>query len=81
MALIATAAIAGRLVFVGGTWRPGVLAQVAVSDKRPDVFRNGNLGIFGEFEHDQPPTIDVLTTGATGAAEVYLDLIQIRAGR
>lgn len=79
--LVAANALAGRLVFVGGTWRPGCLAQDSVSDKRPIFFRKGNLGIWGEFEHDQPPTIDILTTAATGAAEIYLDLIQIRAGR
>lgn len=70
-----------RLVFVGGTWRPGIMGGHSIYDIRPPMFRNGGLGVWGEFEFDQPPTIDYLTNGATGALQVFLDLIQIRSGR
>lgn len=73
--------IAARLSFVGGAWRPGIIAGVSMIDRRPEIFRNGKLGIWGEFEFDQPPTCDYLTIGATGAIQVFLDLIQLREGR
>lgn len=80
-ALFATAALCGRLNFVGGAWRPGVLAHNLVEDNRPEIFRRGNLGVLGSFDFETPPTIDVLTTGATGASVVLLDLVQTREGR
>lgn len=73
--------IASRFVFVGGSWRPGMLGKGNLSDKRPSIFRRGQLGVWGEFEFDQLPTVDLLASGATGAVELYLDLLQIRAGR
>ena len=76
-----TSLIAARLVFVGESWRPGVLGQKAYSDDRPKIFEKGNLGTFGEFEFDQPPTIDFLASAADTSEEVWLDLVQVRAGR
>lgn len=72
--------IAARLVFVGGTWRPGCPITLDVESEEPDVFRNGLLGSWGEFEFDQPPTVDLLMK-TVGPPEIYLDLIQVRAGR
>ncbi len=77
----ATALLATRLVFVGGAWRPGVIGGASLTDNRPKLFRYGNIGSFGEFEFDQPPTIDYFATGATGALQILLDIIQIRSGR
>jgi len=45
------------------------------------MFRKGKFGVFGEFEFDQPPSVDLLQTAACDDCELYLDLIQIRAGR
>jgi len=73
--------LAARLVFVGGGWRPGVVAGAIAADPGIPMFRNGAFGLFGEFEFDQPPSIDLLGTGVTSTEEVYLDLIQIRVGR
>lgn len=73
--------VASRLVFVGGTWRPGILGGMRVYQVQPKVFRRGEWGIWGEFEYDQPPTIDYISAGATGAIQVFLDLLQLRAGR
>jgi len=74
-------AIAARLVFVGGTWRPGCIGQASYEARRPSLFRYGNLGVWGEFEFDQPPTVDFLAAAADTSEEVWLDLIQVRAGR
>lgn len=69
--------IAARLVFVGGTWRPGVIGCDAAEDIVPDIFRRGNLGIWGEFTHDQPPTVDFLSVSADTSETVWLDLIKV----
>ena len=76
-----TALLAARLVFVGGTWRPGVPAGAIAGDPGIPMFRNGAMGLFGEFEFDQPPSVDLIGTGVTSTEEVYLDLIQVREGR
>ena len=73
-------ATAFRLVFVGASHRPGGLG--AVSDLASDVAgqRYGGWGVWGEFEHDAPPTVDFLATGADASQIVHLDLVQTRAG-
>ena len=81
MRAIGTALLAARLVFIGYGWRPGVPACAVLGDGEVHAFRKGKFGAFGEFEFDQPPTIDLLGTGVTSTEEIYLDLIQIRAGR
>jgi len=68
--------IAGRLVFVGLPWRPGVTADTSLTIARSRYFRFGNLGIWGEFTHDQPPTIDLLVA-ASASAIVFLDLVRL----
>jgi len=73
--------VAARVVFVGGTgWRPGVLGCDLVGDLQSEIFRNGNFGVFGEFEDTDPPTIDFLSVVADTAEVLYLDLIQVREG-
>lgn len=70
--------VAARLVFPGGganAWRPGVPACVAIGTKDADYFRFGQMGVFGTFDQDNPPTLDVL--GVTNTAQVLtFDLIK-----
>ena len=68
--------IAARLVFVGGMWRPGCIGSDHVSDLSPEIFRHGALGVWGEFEHAQPPTVDFLSISADTSQVVYLDLVK-----
>jgi len=68
--------IAARLVFVGGTWRPGTLGCDAATDLNDPIFRRGRLGVLGEFRHDQPPTVDFLSVSADTSEVVWLDLIK-----
>lgn len=81
MRMYGTGYIAGRLVFVGGTWRPGVPAAGAFNAADIRLFRRGRSGPFGEFEFDQPPSVDILSDRAVTAQTFALDLIQVRAGR
>lgn len=73
--------IAARLLFVGQVWRPGVLGVRTETAQYDKIFRMGNMGVFGEFEFDQPPQVEFLASAADTSEEVYLDLIQVRAGR
>lgn len=75
--------VAARLVFVGegaAGWRPGVLGTDLETDLEHPMFRYGQLGVFGEFEDTDPPTVDFLSVSADAAESVHLDLIQVRAG-
>lgn len=66
---------AARLVFIGGTFRPGVPTNSSVSTNRASGFRMGRYGVFGEFDTNQPPTVDCL--GITDTAQAFiLDLIK-----
>jgi hypothetical protein len=81
MAYKSATAIAARLVFIGGKWRPGCIAKSDYNRYEPAMFRLGQMGVFGEFEFDQPPTVDFLANAADSSQEIWLDLIQVREGR
>lgn len=81
MRAFGTNLLAARLVLIGYSWRPGCPAGVNINATIAYKFRYGAFGVLGEFEFDQPPSVDLIGTGVTAAEEVYLDLIQIRAGR
>lgn len=72
--------IAARAVFVGFGNRPGALGSDALSDLQSYLFRYGELGVFGEFEDTEPPTMDCLAVSADATQEFWLDLIQLRKG-
>lgn len=72
--------VAARLVFIGGVWRPGCLGCDAQTDLDWYGFRGGVMGVFGEFEDTDPPSVDFLSVSADTAQDVQLDLIQMRAG-
>jgi len=73
--------IAARLLFVGETWRPGCMCSPSILSRNDYGFRLGRPGVLGEFEFDQPPQIEILSDGTGTSQEVFLDLIQVRAGR
>lgn len=80
MQAISAGMLAARFVFVGQAWRPGVLGCDLISDQIHPMFRMGGMGVFGEFEDTDPPTIDVLAVSADATQEFYIDLIQVREG-
>jgi hypothetical protein len=68
--------VAARLVFPEQVARPGVLAVNALADQDPYWTRFGRMGVFGEFPHTNPPTLDCL--GVTDTSQVILlDLIRV----
>lgn len=67
--------VAARLVFIAAAFRPGVPAETAQANNYFPWTRMGAMGVLGQFDIDQPPTIDCL--GATDATQSFiLDLIQ-----
>jgi len=67
---------AARLVLSGFSWRPGCVGADAYGDLVHPCFRAGQLGIWGSFPHDIPPTVDFLSISADTSQEVWLDLIK-----
>lgn len=68
--------IAGRLVFVGQVPRPGVLGVTTIGNVDNYWTRFGRIGVWGEFPHTTPPTIDILG-GVAAAQNGVLDLIKV----
>jgi len=67
-----------RLIFVAGGPRPGSLS--ALNDQGPEVMgaRLGMWGGWGQFDTNQPPTLEILSLGGAGTAQVlYLDIIRV----
>lgn len=77
LAANSTTMLAARIVFVGGVYRPGVVATPALGIDTYYRFRYGNLGVFGEFDHNLVPTIEVFCSAADTAQDFYLDLVKI----
>jgi len=70
-----------RFCPVGQYARPGAIGFDTYQDLEPARFRYGKAGVWFEFEHDQPPTIELNSLSADTALSLWMDLIQIRAGR
>lgn len=69
--------VAARIAFIGAAYRPGVIGDTGPATNLMPIARNGGLGVFGQFNVDQPPTVDFL--GATDTSETVLfDLIKVK---
>jgi len=66
-----------RLVFPAGKWRPGGLGSALASSAEPPEQRYGNFGIWDQFNHNAPPTLDILCTAADAAQTGVLDLLKV----
>lgn len=75
MSVLATDGTLGRLIFPGLPWRPGVVVNEDETTDDNMMFRMGRAGVFGTFDLNQPPQLEVFG-GADTAQVVYLDLIQ-----
>lgn len=67
-----------RLIFVAGGPRPGSVSSL--NDNGADVMgaRLGGWGIWGQFDTNQPPTLEVLSIAGAGTAQVlYLDIVRV----
>lgn len=70
-----------RFVFKQAGYRPGAIGQATVGTRLNPVFRNGGLGIWGQFENLTPPSMDVLCNAGDTAFAGVLDLVQVASAR
>jgi len=77
MRAISAGLVAARAVLRGGAWRPGCLGCDAPDDLSAEIFRFGKLGVWGEFAHNQVPSVDFLSISADTDQEVFFDLIKV----
>jgi hypothetical protein len=63
-----------RFVIVGQSHRPGAIGYDADGDLDSTYFRRGGSGVWGEFDHDAPPTVDFLSNSADTSQVCHLDL-------
>ena len=68
--------VAARLNFPGQSFRPGVPAVNAIGDLDVPTLRFGRSGVWGQFNTNQPPTLEALGNTDT-AQDVILDLIKV----
>jgi hypothetical protein len=68
--------IAGRLIFPGSTWRPGVLARNLISSVPHPHMVDGSLGCFGTFKSVNLPNLEILSSGANTVQTVYMDVVR-----
>ena len=66
--------ILGRFIFATDENRPGMIAHDAITDIDEEIFRHGNVGVWGEFEHDTPPKLEVYAAAADTAQNLILDI-------
>jgi hypothetical protein len=77
MNVYGTNALAARLAFTGGGWRPGVICQGAQGEWVQPAFARDELGYYGSFLNTIQPNLEVFGVGA-GASQIgYLDLVQV----
>ena len=69
--------IAGRLIFEEQWERSGGLGQSLVSGNGPELFRKGRLGVWGRFNANRMPNVQMLCNAADTAQTVFLDLIRV----
>lgn len=75
MRVEAASGIAARLIFSNSQIRPGVTIRVNGSDLDNPAARYGGMGVFGAFDINQPPRLEMLGGTATSQT-VFLDLIR-----
>jgi hypothetical protein len=75
MRAIAASGQGARLILPGSPWRPGCIVSNANSVSEFGLFRYGNMGVWGEFNINQPPQLEMFGGTAT-AQTVFLDLIR-----
>lgn len=66
-----------RLVFTGYDWRPGGVITTGYLLEDVRFQRDGELGVWGEFDDRHLPRIEVLGIAAVANPDLYLDLIKV----
>lgn len=75
MFVVAATGSVGRLIFPQSEFRPGTWSTTSSNTNGIQYFRLGAMGVWGTFNTNQPPQLEMLGGTAT-AQTVYLDLIR-----
>lgn len=68
--------VVARLIFIGSGLRPGTPVINANNEVQAGLFRFGRVGVWGTFDLNQPPSLEILGGAATSQV-VFLDLIRM----
>jgi hypothetical protein len=74
---MSAAAVAFRLIFEDQVNRPGGLGALSLEASAHKMFRMGGLGIWGRFNSNRMPNVEVLCNGADASFELYLDILRV----
>ena len=67
-----------RLIFVSGGPRPGSLAVLDAEGSDVTGSRMGSWGVWGQFDTNQPPTLEILSLAGPGLVQIlYLEIIRV----
>jgi hypothetical protein len=73
----ASTTVFARFRFQGQQMLPGLISTFSTAGIQSAVFRFGGLGLWGRFNQDFPPQIELLGSAAASvAAEAYLDIVR-----
>lgn len=74
---ISTNSLAARLIFEDQWYRPGVVGCVSNDNQHPPIFQKGGMGVYGRFNANRMPNVEVLAHAADATHELYLDFVRI----
>lgn len=66
-----------RAIFEEQSWRPGCISSNTAIQRSHLMFDKGGLGVWGEFDGNRMPNIEVCCGAADTAHEVFIDLVRI----
>ena len=69
--------VAARLVSAKWPHRPGVPGLSDLHYSEVERLTTGKMGTFGEFEHTNPPSIDILPKVSVTDIPLFLDLVKV----
>jgi len=72
--------LCGRLVIPGTVYRPGALVLPELSSRTPLMASDDSLGVWGHFDAQLPPTLELFAANATATSATvtgYLRIAQV----
>lgn len=66
-----------RLIFEDNTYRPGGVSMSDPENGTHPMFRGGGLGVWGSFNSNRMPNVQVLANTTDAVHEVFLDIMRI----
>lgn len=75
MSVLSASGVAARLIFSDSQIRPGRPIYNGSTGFESNRFRYGNMGVWGSFDINQPPRIELLG-GVAASQTIYLDCVR-----